>query len=212
MNIDLEQMTANFENNKMKLYRVAKLPSCVRERPVASAAEGPLPVAFNEDAREGGALQKFCRSYNMKYHGYNDSEELPTIREVVMGLCNAFCEIIEEKMKNSRLKGDLLKRIYKAPFEFLIEASELSPDQALTWEELSDPESQALKLCLFLYSIEPPFYAYLNRAMTTNDQSKLSSLGPFAVAMNAILSRGAATGQGESYMSYGLHNGGSLFK
>ena len=60
------------------------------------------------------------------------------------------------------------------------------PLDPLTQEQLQDPTGKHLCLILYLHSIEPAFYAHLNDAIHSLDQSKLSKLGPFAAALQAI--------------------------
>ena len=57
----------------------------------------------------------------------------------------------------------------------------------LTEEILRDPFSEQVSLILFLYSIEPPFYAFLNQACREMDESKLPSLGPYARVVHVLL-------------------------
>ena len=58
----------------------------------------------------------------------------------------------------------------------------------MTVDILKDPSSPEVCLLLYIYSIEPPFYADLNRACRNVDESKFIDLGPFARAMFEILS------------------------
>ena len=51
----------------------------------------------------------------------------------------------------------------------------------------ADPENFYVKTILWLYTIEPPIYADLNRACRERDESKIDSLGPFARALYFIL-------------------------
>ena len=49
------------------------------------------------------------------------------------------------------------------------------------------PTSKACFLVLFLYSIEPPLYFYLNDACRTKNKALLPMLGPFAYAGYEVL-------------------------
>ena len=49
------------------------------------------------------------------------------------------------------------------------------------------PTSKACFLVLFLYSIEPPLYFYLNDACRTKNKALLPMLGPFAYALWQVL-------------------------
>ena len=60
----------------------------------------------------------------------------------------------------------------------------------MTVKILSDPESAEVCVLLYLYSIEPPFYADISNACRDLDLSKLPSLGPFVQALNGVLVNG----------------------
>lgn len=53
-------------------------------------------------------------------------------------------------------------------------------DEPLTTDDFLDPESKVVCIILYLNSIEPDFFADLNRAIRLLDKSKLKMLGPFA--------------------------------
>ena len=74
----------------------------------------------------------------------------------------------------------LVKKVYKAVFDRIRQILNFS-----NWNKpfnenkganadfemsLMNPESKAVFLVLWLYTIEPPFYAHLNRACITNDK------------------------------------------
>ena len=67
-----------------------------------------------------------------------------------------------------------------------------NPDDDLTEDILLDPNSQEVCLLLYIYSIEPPFYAELNKAARSKDYSKIPTLGPYACALHIILQNGEA--------------------
>jgi len=50
-----------------------------------------------------------------------------------------------------------------------------------------NPYSPEVQLIMILYSMEPPFYADVNYACWTLDNTKLQSLGPFARAISKVL-------------------------
>lgn len=60
-------------------------------------------------------------------------------------------------------------------------------DKPLTEEIMQDPNRPEVKLILYLYSWEPPFYADLNNASRVMDEIKLKTLGPFARALYGAL-------------------------
>ena len=53
--------------------------------------------------------------------------------------------------------------------------------------DLQWPTSKACFLVLFLYSIEPPLYFYLNDACRTKNKALLPMLGPFATQFGKYL-------------------------
>lgn len=53
--------------------------------------------------------------------------------------------------------------------------------------DLFNPMSTAVAFLMYLYSIEPPFYYYLNQAFINRDRSMLKQLGPYSVALYFIL-------------------------
>ena len=54
-------------------------------------------------------------------------------------------------------------------------------------KEVSDPESQLTKLILHLYSMETFLYEEINMATTSQDKSKISTLGPYLFILNLIV-------------------------
>lgn len=88
-----------------------------------------------------------------------------------MGLWQLHCETTREKMKDKNTQFiDSINDSYREAFELIMDnigvEDVLSP---LTQEILEDPNSKELNLILYLHSIEPPFYAYLNDACQTMD-------------------------------------------
>jgi len=70
-------------------------------------------------------------------------------------------------------------------FDFFLEClGSQNTERPLNDEILSDPSSPELSLIMYFYSMEPPFYAELNRAIKSCDSSKLNTMGPFARAMH----------------------------
>ena len=63
-----------------------------------------------------------------------------------------------------------------------------------------NPNSRAVFVVLWLYSIEPPFYFYLNKACRRRDPTYLPMFGPFAAALFMVL-RGAEKYRGDKLQS-----------
>jgi len=73
-------------------------------------------------------------------------------------------------------------------FDFFLECfNSENAEKPLNEEVLMDPSSPELTLIMYFYSMEPPFYAELNRAIKSVDSSKLNTMGPFARAIHEIL-------------------------
>ena len=58
--------------------------------------------------------------------------------------------------------------------------------------DLEDPNSPAVKVILYIYTLETFIYKALNRASRTKDLSKSETLGPYALALGDILLLGTA--------------------
>ena len=58
----------------------------------------------------------------------------------------------------------------------------------LSEHNLCNPNSKATCLILYLYTMETPLYSEFNKACRNMDKSMLKSLGPFATAIDIIIS------------------------
>lgn len=78
------------------------------------------------------------------------------------------------------LKRDI-KDSYKWAFMFMILSVDFDDiERPLTKEDFVDPYGKVVSIIMYLHSIEPPFYAELNKASRSLDKSQLKKLGPFA--------------------------------
>lgn len=68
-------------------------------------------------------------------------------------------------------------------------------DMPIRYEDCGDPMSIVVCLVLYLYSIEPAFYAYINKACKEQDRTKLETLGPMARVLFQILVGGGTESQ-----------------
>lgn len=109
-----------------------------------------------------------------------------------MGLWQLHCQKIDSFFQNETIMFKLkLKDFYREVFQFMLMSIGLEDNDALlTKKQLRNPRSKVVCLILYLYSIEPPFYAELNSACRLLDESKLETLGPFARALFEILNCG----------------------
>jgi len=80
---------------------------------------------------------------------------------------------------------ELYKNQYSSIFEKLILLADLKNNGKN--EQYTDPESKTVRLILWLFTIEPSFYADLNDASIEQDEQKVEMLGPFARAIFLVL-------------------------
>lgn len=60
-------------------------------------------------------------------------------------------------------------------------------NEPLTSKLLGNPESDHVMIIHFFLSMEPPFYAYLNKAIRSMDEELLTKVGPLARALSILL-------------------------
>lgn len=124
------------------------------------------------------------------YHDF-----LPSITEIVQGLQEFIFHMVDETMKG---KFDAVmiqdtKNSYAEVFTQLLKFIEIpGKDKPLKLGDHSDldlhnPNSVVVAFLCYLYSIEPPFYFYVNQACMQRDKSMLKSLGPYATAIYFML-------------------------
>ena len=93
-------------------------------------------------------------------------------------------------------------KTYQRVFETILALVAFTdPDQKFNVNEgdeydLWKPDSKACYSVVWMYSLEPPLYWLLNRAMRTKNMAYLQMLGPFAQAIWAVLS-GAERGRND---------------
>ena len=85
-------------------------------------------------------------------------------------------------------------KTYQRVFETILALVAFTdPDQKFNDGETGDeydlwkPDSKACYSVVWMYSLEPPLYWLLNRAMRTKNMAYLQMLGPFAQAINFVL-------------------------
>lgn len=89
---------------------------------------------------------------------------------------------LEDKPKNT----ELVIKFYNEAFETIFDIFQVNePD--VPCKSLSDSTDNVTSMILWLYSIEPAFYAELNQACCTMDLELLEYFGPFARALHTIL-------------------------
>lgn len=81
-----------------------------------------------------------------------------------MGLYERYCVMIDSTLKDRNAEfRQTCKTEAKEAFEFILYSIDLDDvERPITYEELLNPKSKVTCLILYLYSMEPPFYADVN--------------------------------------------------
>jgi len=111
-----------------------------------------------------------------------------------MGIYSYLMIEVEERLvflaANMPERFQLFKNTMRKVFNLMLLSLDM-PDsditKPMTREVFENPYSPEVLLILNLYSMEPPFYAALNKAMRDLDMDKLKTLGPFAMAIYWVL-------------------------
>ena len=97
-----------------------------------------------------------------------------------------------------------MKEECREVFEFILYSVDYADvDKPIKYEECCDPNSVVVCLVLYLYSIEPPFYAYINKACKEQDKTKLKTLGPIVRVLYQILVGGGTESSREDRITTG---------
>ena len=124
----------------------------------------------------------------------NDIKALPSINEIMYGLYLFVAQQLENKLRFNHQKQiwiDACQNCYKKLFDYILELVDYqNPNEPLTVYELTNPNSKATCLVLYMYSMESPFSVELNNSWKSLDQSKVATFGPIERALCEIL-RGA---------------------
>lgn len=116
---------------------------------------------------------KGCDDDSFEDLWFNDPKGFPSLKEVVLGLWNIQCQKIEETMQNApaNMKREI-KDSYKWAFMFMILSIDFDDvERPLTKEDFKDPNGKVVSIIMYIHSMEPPFYAELNKACRTLDVS-----------------------------------------
>lgn len=90
-------------------------------------------------------------------------------------------------MENAPLELRMeVKRNYQWAFMFIILSTEFDVNKQLTKEDFTDPLGVVVSIILYIYSMEPPFYAQMNKAIRELDLTMLEKLGPLARCLYQI--------------------------
>ena len=136
-----------------------------------------------------------------------NDDKWPTARQVFVGVWQFYSSHLDMKVTGgdrASFWGTIAtyQRVF-IELERLINFPDLA--RQFSWGgsdeyDLWNPTSKACFLVLFLYSIEPPLYFYLNDACRTKNKALLPMLGPFACAIWQVLA-GAEYGREDKFMT-----------
>lgn len=122
---------------------------------------------------------------------------MPSAQELVDGLYMAICERLKKMgnspLLNSELDRNTAKENYMTVLASIIHGlnyndcdKPLLTGKGNLQNNFANPDSKAVMLILFLYSIEPDLYQELQEASRKCDKTKLNLFGAWAVAMLQI--------------------------
>lgn len=127
--------------------------------------------------------------WSIKYK--HDVKILPSINEIMTGLQKFITMLLTDKMSLTNEKLIWINACterYKKVFDYIIELMDIrDPDRPLTSYELRNPESKAVCLIMYMYSMESPFSYELNNSWKSTDTSKIYYFGPIERALYEIL-------------------------
>jgi len=158
----------------------------------------------NEDSRRVSGGQFDIRNHkpcenensNIKQYGLVWGQNIkakkfakPSLKEVFDGLNKLLNQKIDKNL-SGRPEAELTqyKEMYSEVFTILLnKAKGASKDKQEPADQYTNPDSIAVRLILWLFTIEPSFYTELNEACHQMDLKKLEELGPFARAVHLVL-------------------------
>lgn len=127
----------------------------------------------------------------------NDMNAMPSLFEVLHGLYLFFCNKIDEQLANNPdIDAADVKKQYKDVIDYMLQGFyyrdayqplAIGVEEKNSDNDLWNPRGKAVCLIMYMYSIEPPFYAELNNACRCKDPQSIATLGPFATAISYIL-------------------------
>jgi len=144
---------------------------------------------------------QFALLWSWKYNGGNEVDKyvfnikLPSLNQIMSGLKEYLEVFIHKKIEgaNERQIKLILANFKSCLDEMILKCGIPDVDKPFNINSgdpiysLWNPNSCAVHLMLWLYSMEPPLYFSLNEACRSLDQHLLSQLGPFAAAISTVL-------------------------
>lgn len=193
MNLDINLMQATMgEGANMKEYVLVRSEKNDRTRAPNSSKTNAL--FFNQEIVESG-------KYGTQWLTTKGKNRYPTLTQVTDGLRKYHASTIAGSLNTMpKDKSKKITKQYEDLFTNILalggfdKAGKTTPLAANYGkladgrmfpikEGLFDPDNKASQLILWLYSVEPSFYADLHRITRDMDEQYIDTLGPFALCM-----------------------------
>ena len=121
-------------------------------------------------------------------------DKYPSLNQIMSGLKEYLQLFIQNEMAScSPFQQNAALTSFKKALDKVVHLIQI-PDHDKPFEDNEDPIyglrnacSKVVYLVLWVYSIEPPLYFFLNQACRQKDRSRLRMLGPLAAALGWVL-------------------------
>lgn len=195
MDLDVSLMQVTFLNSNDE-YVLVRSETNDRTRGAGSSKSNALFV--DAEQRETG-------KFGTQWLTTKGKNKYPSLNQVVEGLKKYHAKKIDTSVKYmTKDKAKKITKQYEGAFARILELAGLGKQAAAAplsanygklengkmfpiKEGLFDPDNKATQLVLWLYSIEPAFYADLHRICRDMEQEHLDTLGPFALSLYWIV-------------------------
>lgn len=196
LTVNLDTNEAYYDSRRKRFYRLVRSPDNSRRRSKLSRKFIYQQFMFAAPSISPEELQYSQIGYRWSKEVRGDVNRLPTMNQVFNGLSSFLADFLRKKLaKSSKKWQDQCIGRYKATFHYILDLiGYQGRDRPITAEDLRNPNSKALCLILYIYSMDTPFTGQFNQSfvdntkMTQNDyQFALRSLGPFDRCLQEIL-------------------------
>ena len=186
-----------FTSNACPEFKVVKTENNDRSRSRISSRKpfdiGTTNEPFSTSFFDKGVAE-FAEKWAKECAGDKYGYALPSGRQVFAGLQQ--CYMLNLQRTSTAATNATLPSViktYQRVFETILALVAFTdPDQKFNrWDgdeySLHKPDTKACYSVVWMYSLEPPLYWLLNRAMRTKNMAYLQMLGPFAQAIRCVL-------------------------
>merc|ERR1712224_682129 len=121
-----------------------------------------------------------------------NNNNMPTLHQIETGLIAEAMEQLRLQMlnvKSSQVQINAKNHISETWRVLLSKAQVSDRNKPLTDAILYDPTHPVVDVLINLYSYEGFIYKILNHSSRVGDESKLSSMGPYALALSLIINK-----------------------